>query len=180
MPLGVWEISIVNFATMDIDLTSIIIGIIALAFFFVPVIYYEYIKKRSTKKITAFFKEEALKRNIQLTQSDVWRDRYGIGVDSNTHKLIYFKKNKDQDEFLVIDLKEIKKCRISKEDKRVKTEKGNLSITTKVALLCEHVRSASMDITLELYKGDKDNSVRDEIALAEKWSKILNSKFTKG
>lgn len=164
---------------MDIDISSIIIGIIALSFFFVPVIYFEYFKKRSAKKFTALFKDEAQKNGIDLSQFDVWRDRYGIGINSNANKLFYLNQKSGQNETRTVDLDAIKKCIIAKDDERIKTAKGNLRLTTRVDLLFEHIKSTQPDTTLEIFKGENGDSVRDEVQLAEKWSKRVNSLLTK-
>lgn len=176
--LGVWELFIHNLTKMEIDLSSIIIGIIALAFFFVPVIYFEYYKKRGTKKFTAHFNQVAQNNHLDLAQYDVWRDQYGIGIDSVAKKIMYQKHKNGQENTLILDLSELKRCRISKEDDRIKTPNGDRRITTRVDLQIEFLTPKKTDVTVEFYKGENGDSVRNEVTLAEKWSKIINSKLT--
>jgi hypothetical protein len=164
---------------MDIDISSIIIGIVALSFFFAPVIYYEYYKKRPTKKFTAHFKKTAEKHHLNLTQFDVWRDHYGIGIDNDRKKIIYFIQKYGQEKLLLLDLAEIKKCRKSKEDYRLKTPDGYKKITTRIELQFEFLTHKKSDASIEFYKGESEQNVRDEVMLAEKWSKIINSKLSK-
>lgn len=163
---------------MDIDLISIIIAIVALSFFFVPVLYFEYYKKRATKKFNAYFNEIAQKNSLNLSQFDVWRDQYAIGIDTRAKKILYLKHKKGQDKTLVLDLSELKRCRISKENDRIKTPNGDRRLTTRVDLQYEFLNPKKSEITVEFYKGENGDSVRGEVSLAEKWSKISNSKLT--
>lgn len=162
---------------MDIDLSSIIIIIIALAFFFVPIIYFEYFKKRTTKKFTAYFNEAAQKNRVTLSQFDVWRDSYAIGIDIGANHILYLKQKNGQDETLLIDLPEVKKCRISKEDERIKTPNGEQRITTQIDLLIEFHRPEKSNLTIAFFKGNNGDSLKDEVILADKWSKLINSKL---
>jgi hypothetical protein len=164
---------------MEIDLSSIIIGIIALSFFFVPVIYFEYYKKRGTKKFTAHFNQVAQKNSLDLAQYDVWRDQYGIGIDIGAKKIMYLKQKNGQDDTVILNLPELKRCRISKEDNRIKTPSGDRRITTRVDLHIEFLSPEKTDVSVEFYKGENGDSVRDEVILAEKWSKMINSRLTK-
>jgi hypothetical protein len=163
---------------MEIDLSSIIIGIIALSFFFVPVIYFEYYKKRGTKKFTSHFNQVAQKNSLDLAQYDVWRDQYGIGIDIGAKKIMYLNQKNGQDDTVILNLPELKKCRISKEDHRIKTPGGDRRITTRVALQIEFLSPEKKDISVEFYKGENGDSVRDEVNLAAKWSKMINSRLT--
>lgn len=163
---------------MDIDLPSIIIITVVLSFFFVPIIYFEYFKKRATKKIIAYFDQVAKKNNLNLSQFDVWRDHYGIGIDAGAKKIMYLKQMNSQDNIVILDIPEIKKCRISKEDEQIQTPDGDRRITSRVALQIEFLTLKKTGISLEFYKGKNGDTVRDEVSLAEKWSKVINSKLT--
>jgi len=163
---------------MDIDLPSIMILAVVLAFFIVPIIYFEYIKKWGTKKFTAHFNQVAQKNSLDLAQYDVWRDQYGIGIDTDAKKIMYLKQKNGQDNTVILNLSELKKCRISKEDDRIKTPNGDRRITTRIDLQIEFLFPKNKDISIEFYKGENGDSVRDEVFLAEKWSKMINSRLT--
>lgn len=164
---------------MEIDLSSIIIGIIALSFFFVPIIYFEYYKKRATKKFAAHFNQVAQKNSLELSQYEVWRDQYGIGIDTAAKTILYHKLKNGKENTVLLDLSELKRCRISKEDDRIKTPDGDRRITTRVDLQIEFLSPEKTGVSVEFYKGENGDSVRDEVILAEKWSKMINSRLTK-
>lgn len=163
---------------MEIDLSSIIIGIIALSFFFLPVFYFEYYKKRATKKFTVHFNQVAQKNSLDLAQYDVWRDQFGIGIDTEAKKIMYYKQKNGQENTVILDLSEIKKCRISKEDDRIKTPDGDRRITTRVDLHIEFLSPEKTDVSVEFYKGESGDTVSEEVMFSEKWSKLINSRLT--
>jgi len=163
---------------MEIDLFTIIIGVLALSIFFVPILYFEYYKKRKTKKFTAYFNQLMQNNSIDLFQYDMWRDQYGIGIDTITKKIIYTKQGNGQDNTEILDLSEIKKCRISKEDDKISTPNGDRRLTTQVDLHIEFLSPKKPAVFLEFYKGENQDSAREEVFLAEKWSKIINAKLT--
>jgi len=162
---------------MEIDLFSLIIIVITLSFFFVPFIYFEYFKNRTTKKFTAYFNELAQKNSLNFSQFDVWRDNYAIGIDSDVKQILYLKQKNGKDEILLIDLSEVKRCRISKKDERIKTPNGEQRITTQIDLKLEFHKSEKPHLSITFYNGKNGDSVRDEVTLADKWSKIINSKL---
>jgi hypothetical protein len=162
---------------MDIDLSSIIIGIIALSFFIVPVIYFEYFKKHTTKKFTAYFNEIAQNNGVKLSQFDIWRDSYAIGIDSDAKQILYLKRKNGQDETQFVDLSEVNKCRVSKDDERIKTPNGEQRVTTQIDLQIEFKNPEKPHLTITFYNGKNGDSVRDEVTLADKWSRLINSKL---
>jgi hypothetical protein len=137
------------------------------------------LKKRNTKKFTAYFNEVAQKKGANLHNFDVWRDSYAIGIDSVAKQILYLKQNNGQDETHLIDLTEVKKCRISKDEERVKTPNGEQRITTQIDLHIEFHKAEKPHLIIPFYNGKHGDSFRDEVTLAEKWSKIINSKLKK-
>jgi len=164
---------------MDIDLFSIILGIIALSFFFVPVIYFEYFKKRTTKKLTSHFNDIAKTKNLNLSQVDVWSDKYAIGVDTIANQLMYLKQINGEDETLLIELHDVKSCRISKEVEGTKTQKGSQRGLKKIYLQIDFLSPEKNQEIISFYDEKNGDSVREEITLADKWSKLINSKIKK-
>ncbi|MEX2574950.1 MAG: hypothetical protein WD317_11660 [Balneolaceae bacterium] len=164
---------------MDIDLTSIIISIVALSFFFVPIFYYEVYKKRAAKKLESYFNDLARENKIGLTQYEVWRDSYAIGIDRDSNHVFYLKKNNAQDKTDLVDLSEIKKCRVSRIENKIKTDNGYTKITSRVDLELTHYNPKFSDIKIEFFREEGGNTLRNEVLLAEKWSGVINSRLSK-
>jgi hypothetical protein len=161
---------------METDLTSIIIVIIASACFFVPIIYFEYFKKRAARRFTAYFRKISKNNNLTLSQYDVWDDQYGIGIDEVAKKMIYLNKFNGHDVTVLQDLTELNKCRTVKKNNVIKMPDGDRNIPTRIDLQLGFLNPDKKDVTIGFYDGEIGESVRDEVILAEKWSRIINSK----
>jgi hypothetical protein len=164
---------------MDIDLATIIIVTIALALFILPITYYEIFVKRKTKKFTAYFHELASTNSIKLSQFDVWRDSYAIGIDNETKHLFYLKQKNGQDDYMLIDLSKVKRCRISIKDDRLKTPDGIQNVIVQVELHIEFHSTEKPNLTVSFFTKKDGYSVSEEVSLAEKWSRTINNKLKK-
>lgn len=162
---------------MDIDLSSVIISILALSSFFVPIYYSEVYKKRTSKTFEAYFMDQARQHNISLAQYDSWRDYYAIGMDENAGNVCYLKKKNGQNHFRMVALSGIKKCRVSKTDSKVKTPNGEQKVTNRVELAFMYENSDKADEILEFYTDEYGDTLRNEVPLAGKWSSMINSKL---
>ena len=162
---------------METDPATLIIVLIASSTFLVPIFYFEYYKKRAAKKFTAGFKKISGKNSLNLSQYDVWGDRYGIGIDAAAKKLICHNRKNGQAVTVVHDLREVKKCRLVKEDALIKTPDGDRKLPARIDLQLEFISPDKKPVTLEFYKRRDGDDVAGEMLLAEKWAKIINSKM---
>jgi hypothetical protein len=161
---------------METDSATLLIVIIASATFLVPILYFEYYKKRAAKKFTATFKKISAKNRLNLSQYDVWGDQYAIGIDTAAKKMIYHSRKNGQAGTGLQDLREVKKCRIVKEDAQIKTQDGDRRIPARIDLQLEFISPDIKPVSLQFYKRREGDDVSGELLLAEKWAKIINSK----
>jgi hypothetical protein len=164
---------------METDLTSIVIAIIASLTFIGPIVYFEYFKKRATLKFAAYFKKVSRNNSLNLSKYDVWNDQYGIGIDADAKKMIYLHKRNGHDVTELHNLPEVRNCRTIKEDNLIKTPDGDRRFPIRVEMHIEFVNPEKKNVSIEFYKGEITDFVRDEYLLAEKWSKIINSGIKK-
>jgi hypothetical protein len=155
---------------MSIDITTIIISIIGLALFFIPVILDWLSKKKNKKTIEQQFLDLAKNKNVKITYHETWRNSKAIGINSGSRKLFYLKKQEGNDQEILIDLAEVKECRIDKKSKMNTTDQINLVFTFK--------NSGNPEKLLTFYRKDQDQALQDEIDLAEKWVGIINLKLS--
>jgi hypothetical protein len=164
---------------METDLVTIIIVVLASSTFLVPIVYFEYFRKRAAVKFAAGFKKASHKNSLHLSQYDVWNDRYGIGIDPAAKKMIYLNQANGQAVTLVQDLRELKKCRVEREDSLLAMPDGNRKIPARVNLQLEFTSPGKNQVSVEFYKAKIGDSLRDEVLLAEKWAKIINANIRK-
>lgn len=142
-----------------------IIGFSLLILVFLPFIISYWSQKSKNKKFFKHFQELSEKRNLIISQNEMWEKRYIIGIDTNSNKLLYIKKKKEQEEETLIDLSEIRNC---------KATKGVDS--DKVELVLTYFDTKIPQLALEFYDGRELLSPQSrEMDLAEKWAGIVNS-----
>lgn len=160
---------------MDIDLTSIIISIVALSIFFVPIMYDQLSKKKNVKKIEKSLTNFAKQEDLQITQHDTWRDSYVIGIDEDSKKLLYINIEDGNENKALIDLSEVKKCWRSKKSRDLKIPKKRTKVTDQVLLLFDFKKQKQSKQKLVFFHRNRDHSLRDEISLADRWVKTVNA-----
>jgi len=164
---------------METDLTSILIAIVALSFFFVPVMYDKISNKKGSRKMEKLLLDSAGNLQLTITKHDVWHDSYAIGIDQESGRLLYLKKKPEKNQEVLIHLTEVKHCRVSKSDRNIKSGNKRLNITEKIELCFSYSNSKRPDNCLEFYNGRKGDSLGNEVSLAEKWAEIINSSLAK-
>jgi hypothetical protein len=159
-------IQIKNTVKMDIDLTTIIIAVIGLSIFIIPVILDRLSEKKRSKGIETEFLALAKNQNVKISHYDVWRNSNAIGIDQNSKKVFFLKKQKESNQEILIDLAQVKKCRIVKTD-----SKNHIGLTFTFS------EAGKPETTLDFYSKNRDNNPDGEYKLAEKWLGIINLKL---
>lgn len=160
---------------MDIDLTSVIIGIFALATFIIPIAWYQVSEKMKTKKLSSEFLQTAKNKNIQITEFDVWGGSYGIGLDRPAKKLLYLGKEKEMPRTEVVDLSVVSHCRVASGTKSVKNAQGRTNFTDRIGLYISFETPQKAGLSLEFYNGENGKTLTGEMSAANKWSRTINS-----
>lgn len=158
------------------DLGSVVIALVLLAFLIVPFIYYSGVQK---KKRNIFLKEVielAEQQKINFSQYEVWGQYYGLGIDNSTNKLFYYKKKGDKELKVLIDLSEVEKCRVNNINRTIKDTR----IIDQLELVFRYRNAKLPEMTLEFYNNEESMSLNDELQLTEKWATIVNSNLKVG
>lgn len=160
---------------MKIDIASLIIAAVALAFFFVPIAWYQISQKLKTKKIANDLFQFAKEQNAELTEHEVWDNRYAIGLDQKTKKLLYLKNDQDKEARVFVDLSVIDNCKVVNGTKNIRGAKGNMSITNNIRLQLHYRKPGKAPDMLEIFNGENGKTLTSEISIANKWSKSITS-----
>lgn len=156
-----------------------IYGLLAIAAMVAPVAYL-IISKKSRE--TAFFKrftDLAGEKNIHIDQSEVWSINYAIGLDGGAGKLFYYKKLKEGETTLVIDLGDVDKCRVATKSRTMKTKGGSNSVIDHIDLALSISGPQKTEKMIEIFNGQESLSLRGEPLIAEKWCGIVNASLKK-
>jgi len=151
-----------------------IIGLGFVFFMLAPFITYWIVQKVKAGKFAKHFLQSSLQHNLSLSQNEIWRKNYAIGIDINEKKIFYLNKAKNPEQEIVVNLSEVAKCRVSNDMKPVNLEIGK-DFKDILGLAFSFRDTKKAEITLEFYDGSEPMSHPDgEHLIAEKWLGIVN------
>ena len=163
------------------NLGSFIIGFVLISLFVIPIYFLG--RKNATKdKVNiAYFNSIADQMGIKFSQTEIWSSIYFIGMDQEADKLFYLKKTEENEEKVLIGLKEIEKCRVDNVIRTIKEGKYTTSITDRIDLKIKLKNSNAFEKTIEFYNAHGKGNIilSDQLHLAEKWAKLINQKVNK-
>jgi hypothetical protein len=165
---------------MKIDLPSLIIGIFALATFCAPIAWYQISEKLKVKKLNKELTDYAREENITLSNREVWGNDYALGIDQENKKLLYFKYGENKNRKQVIDLTEVKMCKVSNGTKTIKNASGSSSIISSIRLLFQYQNPKKGSTSLEIYDGENGKTLTSEITIANKLARTIRPMLTNG
>jgi hypothetical protein len=154
---------------------STIIGVIITLIVLLPLIYIQTSQKSKKKASKKAFLNDALKNNLNVSDSDFWGTYYAIAIDETANKLIYSKIIGTEHNLTIIDLNKIDSCEIVKTNRAFKNKTTSKIETDKIDLVITSKSSGKSKDVLEFYNVDVNIEMSTEIALLEKWeAKIKN------
>ncbi|WP_266203384.1 hypothetical protein [Pontibacter kalidii] len=153
------------------DLTTIVIGCLALAVFIVPIMYLQRKQKEKTGKASAEFLAMGEQQQVRLAKYELWNDRYGIGLDEEQKKLFYLRKDDAQEQKLLLNLADFKKSSVSSASRDVNGTK----VFDLIELRLTSRNAKHSELRLEVYDKEVSIMLSGELQLAEKWNTLINA-----
>jgi hypothetical protein len=160
------------------NLHSIIIGIASLMTLIVlPVYIHHLYKKQKERKFLMHFKKLAEREKLEISQNEMWKDKYLIGLDEKANKILYLNKIKEKIQEYIIDLHSVDNCRIASLNRNVKTPDGTRNVTDRLELVFTYSSPEAPQTSLEFYDSEIFMISDVEHSLIENWSRIINSRL---
>jgi hypothetical protein len=162
----------------DAQSAIIVLGIIALIA--LPFFLNSFFKKSKELKFLKEFSNLAEKEKVVISQKELWRNCYAIGIDNNSRKILYMNKRKDNSENISIDLSEVEKCRIVNINKTVKNYDGRSNLSDRIELVFTLRKSDLPEKVLEFYDNAEFMPTENDQSHAENWLQIITSNLKSG
>lgn len=159
------------------DITLIIMAIVLMAIIISPFLLHHLSQKKKEAKILNEFLSLAESENAIISQKELWRQRYVIGLDELSKKIYYINKNKDKVERTIISLSEVDQCRINAISRNAKTTSGNVTVIERLDLIFTFNKPDKPEKTLQFYDSAEFISTDNERVLIEKWFGIVKPKL---
>lgn len=153
-----------------IDITTLAFVVAITVAFCIPFIHSHRKKKKHEKSILNDFMGKAASHRMNISSYDIWRRSYAIGIDEKQAKLLYMKFGPETiAEF--VNLENIRRISISKEEREIGTDKEREKITDKLVLALSPAESAP--VFLEFYNSDENMGMMGEPVLIQKWHDLV-------
>ncbi|MCF8371941.1 MAG: hypothetical protein K9H64_09980 [Bacteroidales bacterium] len=140
------------------------------------VVFIQNNNKKKLKKTISVLQDFAKELNSMISNYDHW-DKTLIGIDNKgVNKLFFIRTTRDKEFREVINLAEVKDCRLAKTERNVHYNSNNVSAIDRIVLVFSFIDTHKPDIALEFYNSDYDQLIlTGELQLAQKWSGIVQS-----
>ncbi|MGB5274366.1 MAG: hypothetical protein WBN39_09965 [Flavobacteriaceae bacterium] len=155
----------------------LIISVILVSSVFLPFFLIDRTGKSAAGHRKKQIKMAIAKDHLALTEQEIWGNSF-IGIDQQQKKLLFMKvEDKDQLEKL-IDLNNIKDCKITTAHKKSTVKNHKEMLLLKLDLEIHSLKGNSIEI-LNFYDIDGPYKEDYEMIRAEKWKAIINAHVVK-
>jgi hypothetical protein len=158
---------------MDTGAAIIVLGIVALLT--LPFIFYKLYKKTKDMKFHKEFISIAERDKLIFSKKELWNNRYAIGIDNNSQKLLYANKQNGKIEGILIDLSDVEKCRIANLNRTFKNQSGKSNISDRLELIFTFRNQGLPEKALEFYDSTEFMPTEDDLSFIENWSQLVNA-----
>jgi hypothetical protein len=160
---------------MEIDLTSIIIGIAALSTFFVPIGMHQFSQKRKLNKTKKVFEAAAEKNGLQIHEMEVLRNGVAIGIDINQENVLYIENGNKT----LIGLRKIAGCKLYKHQRKDTLADGSKAVIHEQGIQLNFHTRSNDDVVLLFFQGKEGSTYGDEGIIIERWIVKMTSALKK-
>lgn len=158
---------------MEIDVISIVIGIVALSTFFVPIGLYQFSEKRKLKNAKSKFISVADQHDFHIDEIEVFRGGITMGIDMQNRFLLHVKNGKET----VVDLEEVQSCTFYKNQRNESTENNTQTLIQEMGIEVTLRNGRKGELRLPTFKGKEGFTFGDEPIITQRWiSKIKSAK----
>jgi hypothetical protein len=155
----------------------LIVSIILVSSVFLPFFLIDRSGKSAAGHRKKLFKLAIAKNKLALSDQETWGKSF-IGIDRNQRKLLFMNvEGKEQVEKL-IDLNNIRDCKINTIYKKSTVKNHHETILLKLDLELHYFKSAKVEV-LNFYDIDAPYKEDYEMIRAEKWKAIINAHAAK-
>jgi hypothetical protein len=158
---------------MDTGASIIVLVLTGLVVF--PFLFNIILKKKKNKLLLNNLLKLAEREKISISHKELWNKNYAIGIDINSKKILYVHRLKDKVKESLVDLKEVKECRIINTDKTIKNQPGNSSNSDRLELVFSYNKTDKPEISLEFYNNSQFKPTIEDVRQIENWLQIFRS-----
>lgn len=168
-----WHTKII-YKNRKMEISNSIVVVITLASVIIPVLLI--MRSVSKKKKELSDRVNTLKTQYQLvfSDSDAW-DNIVLGMDKAAGKLLWFMAGKTPDEHILVDLREIEKCKPINVVRSVVYNKESSQVIDQIGLELLPKDGKMLPIYLEFYNVGNPFIFNTQLQLQAKWNRLISA-----
>lgn len=154
---------------MEIDITSVVIGLASLATFAVPIGYDQFKVKRAKRNAERHFTETAKDLGFEFGDFEVLQNGAAIGIGLNSEELLYVKDNSD---YNLVELCNVTSCSTYKSESVLTDNDGHEQMYKEMGVKLS--ARNSRDVKLPTFEGRDGTQHGNESLTIERWITSIN------
>ncbi len=160
----------------EFDIVTLIAALV-LSIAFASPFYYNHKKNKKNKELqTELLLKIARENGLVLTHSEFWRERYSIGLDSTSKKVLYI-QFREIPKILAIDLAKVKSIELQERNHEVGSGSEKRKVIDNLDLTF-YFKNQETGLTLEFFNGDIFSDMEGELPLVKNWIGLLKANLT--
>lgn len=158
------------------NLGMIILGTIMVAICVLPFVAVS-ISRRNVKKGVEKSLRTLLSQNNASATKEEFIGNKALALDENQGMLFFIKNHSTSSESFVVKMNEMKSCKLDKESRTVASERGSYLLVESLVLRLTPALKGAKEVQIPIFKIEDDLHLNDELALAERWSAIIDEQL---
>ena len=159
------------------DTGTLIIAAVIIAIIVLPFVLILQSTKSQSSKLIKGLRDLASQNNGTLSKTNTY-GKFALSLDQATNTIYFFRKTSETESSNIINLNDVVSCAISKQTRRVKTEKEFHDAVSVVALVFQMKNKQTIQ-QLELYDENESFQLNGELAIADEWKKLIDAQLAK-
>lgn len=161
---------------MEIDLTSLIIGIGLLLLFMAPIFFYQMSVSKKERRLSNLLKETAKKSQSNIDEEETFRTGYALGLDKQKNMLFWVQVDQETKETRseVYTLSEYDKSSVYKSQSGISRHDGATLNEIGIQLKTNNNKSTA---TIPICSARQGHLAGDETKQADGWAKRVQAQL---
>ncbi|MEX2345162.1 MAG: hypothetical protein WD604_06070 [Balneolaceae bacterium] len=155
---------------MDIEMSSVIIGLCFLAVFFIPIMYSQRVQKAKNKKIYNLFMDAAKSHQLTISEYDVLDEHSVIGLDNHQNMLLFLRHANGGSERVLVDVSKIESCKMINLSR---SPGKHITVVDRLGIRLTFKKGKIPEKQLLFYEGTHGEPLGNEYFLTKKWIRII-------
>jgi hypothetical protein len=156
-------------------MSTIIIGILVVALFILPFFLMGISGNKDKKQLREALCKIAEENKSNLSLTEYWTDS-AMGLDENTNHLFFVHTFNGKETLKHLNLKEYKFCKVNNFSRNIKDSNGDHRAIDKLEIELTPLEKGKRIELLEIFNSDGSKFHTYELAVAEKWTTIINKR----